>query len=84
MVITFEMQYLTNSYVIHILQNSNSRLLIILPKEIEGLSQLEKKLQKLEFCKMLSNLSYSPVTLTLPKFGMEQLIDNMGTVLRKV
>ncbi|XP_065225743.1 serpin B3-like [Planococcus citri] len=64
-------------------KNEDFRLLILLPKQIEGLRQLEEKLSEIQFCQIFYHLETRKVNLTLPKFKMEQFTD-MKAVLKKL
>lgn len=56
-------------------ENSDLSMLIILPKQVEGLQNLESKLQGLDLNEITSKMSESDVDVFLPKFRIEFDID---------
>lgn len=63
-------------------KNEDFRLLILLPRQIEGVHQLEEKIHEIEFCKIFYSLETRKVNLTLPKFKMEQLSDMKDVLIK--
>ncbi|KAM7342260.1 serine protease inhibitor 42Dd-like [Cochliomyia hominivorax] len=56
-------------------KNSNLSMLLILPKDTEGLANLEKSLRSFNFKKIAEKLKRELVTIKLPKFQIEFEID---------
>ena len=58
-------------------------MVIILPNEIDGLSDVQKKLQKTSLTNILSQGHEEEVNLWLPKFKMESML-KLNDVLKEV
>lgn len=60
-------------------------MVILLPKEIDGLSSLEQQLPSLELSSILEKLKRVRVNVSIPKFKLEKFInlnDALGTVCK--
>lgn len=58
-------------------------MIIILPNEIDGLSEVEKKLQNIRLSDILNQGYEQEIQLYLPKFKVESEI-HLNNVLKKV
>lgn len=58
-------------------------MIIFLPKEIDGINDVEKELFKLNLLQLFEDMKTVKVDLTLPKFKMEKFID-MKNILQEV
>lgn len=58
-------------------------MIVILPDEIGGLVELEKRLDSVDLFHGLNNLQQSSVIVTFPKFKLEKNID-LVNILRHV
>ncbi|KAJ3653289.1 hypothetical protein Zmor_012549 [Zophobas morio] len=64
-------------------KNTNARMVVVLPKERNGIRSLEKKLSHLGFTRLVENLTLESVILSLPKFKMEITVD-LGKALNQM
>lgn len=58
-------------------------MLILLPKKIDGIQELEKKLVGVNVFEILNDMRNNEVILSFPKFKLEQSMD-LNSVLSKV
>ena len=58
-------------------------MFIILPHDIDGISELEKKLAGFDLSKILTHLPEKQVEVTIPKFKLEETTD-LNDILKEV
>ena len=66
-----------------LIQNYEFSMIIVLPEEIDGLSEVEQKVKNIRISVLLENLKSAEVTLYLPKFKIESAIE-LNDVLSEV
>lgn len=69
--------------IVVLLQGGNFRMIIILPDEIDGLAELEAKLDSVDLFDELNYLQQPTVTVALPRFKLEKTMD-LNDILKSV
>ncbi|XP_068087205.1 serpin B4-like isoform X3 [Anabrus simplex] len=63
-------------------QGEQVSMLILLPNEVEGLSNLEEKLPTISLSAIYNQLKYESVFVTMPKFKLEETIDLNDSLMK--